>query len=97
MKYFTPDYLPWGEEYIIHIDEEIYKKFHHTLSSFNVLYARILGLSYPDMLRYFRDHYNAKIVGKMGYYCVMHFDNEKDCWAACNLLSSRWEQILRRL
>lgn len=97
MRPFSPEMLPWGGEYIIHISDEVYARFHNVTGSFNVLLARLLGLSYPDSLRYFRDYYNARIEGKEGWYCVMRFDSEKDCQRLCDLLSSRWEQIVRRL
>ena len=97
MKHFSPELLPWGEEYIIEISKDVYKPFLGTTGSFTVLYARILGLSYAAMLRYLQDYYNAKITGKDGIYCVVRFDNEEDCKRVCDLLSSRWDQILRRL
>ena len=97
MKYFVPDYFPWADQFAININEKVYEKIGKTTGSFNVLLARILGLSYADSLRYFRDHYNAKIMGKEGYYCIVRFDKEEDCRAACDLLSARWEQLLRRL
>ena len=38
-------------------------------SSWNLLYARLFGLSYPEFLRYIRDTYNATLWGKSGYIC----------------------------
>lgn len=97
MTHFTPELLPWDDEYIIQISKDVYKPFFGTTGSFSVLFARILGLSYAASLRYLQDYYNAKVTGKDGLYCVIRFDNERDCRRVCELLSTRWDQILRRL
>lgn len=97
MMYFSPDFLPWDKEYTIHIAPEVYEKFHKPTGSYTVLFARLIGLSYADSLRYFHDYYNAKIIGKDGIYCIMRFEQKEDCEKLCKLLSSRWEYIVRRL
>ncbi|MBQ2176253.1 MAG: hypothetical protein II453_14725 [Alphaproteobacteria bacterium] len=97
MRYFTPEFLPWDEEFTIAIDREVYNAIGKTNGSFSVLYARILGLSYANMLRYLEDYYDAKVTGKDGIYCVIRFPSEKQCLRVCDLLSSRWTRLLGKI
>ena len=63
-------------KYMIRVDTE---KFHlnHTEGSFNVIQARLFGLTYANYLRMCRDVYGAEIVGKnSGYpYAIFKFSN----------------------
>ena len=45
--------------------------------NFNVIVARILGLSYPNYLRYCRDTFNATLRGKKGYP-IPYWKNRED-------------------
>ncbi len=67
-----------------------------TIGSYNLLPARLLGLSYADYLRYCRDVYKAEIIGKKNMYPVAYF---KDNMAAGDLirsLNNRMEQIIQK-
>jgi hypothetical protein len=67
-----------------------------TIGSYNLLPARLLGLSYADYLRYCRDVYKAEIIGKNNMYPVAYF---KDNMAAGDLirsLNNRMEQIIQK-
>lgn len=97
MTYFMPEFLPWDDEYVVDITKEVYEFFGKTNGSFTVLYARLLGLSYANMLRYLEDHYDAKVMGKDGMYCVIRFPSEKKCLQFCNLLTLRWTQLMGRI
>lgn len=61
--------------------------------SWNVLPARILGISYADYLRYARDKYNGTLYGKNHKYPIVKFKNENDCKALCKELLLRWTRI----
>ena len=61
--------------------------------SWNVLPARILGISYAEYLRYARDKYNGTLYGK-GHKCpIVKFKNKNDCKALCKELLLRWTRI----
>ena len=50
-------------------------KFHleHTEGSFNIIQARLFGLTYPNYLRMCRDVFGAEIIGKNSNYPVAYF------------------------
>lgn len=57
-----------------------YDKFHldSTTGSFNVIMARLVGLSYAQYLRMCRDCFDAEIIGKNCLYPLAYFkDGEK--------------------
>ena len=59
-------------KYIIRVDLD---KFHldFTEGSFNVICARLIGLSYAQYLRMCRDCFGAEIIGKGSMYPVAYF------------------------
>ena len=59
-------------KYIIRVDLD---KFHlnYTEGSYNVICARIMGLSYAQYLRMCRDCFGAEIIGKGSMYPVAYF------------------------
>ena len=93
--YFKPDYLEWERAYVVRMSDEVYRHFSYCESSFNVLYCRLLGVSYADGWRYIRDNYNGKIHGREGRFCYVTFYNERDCRDFCNLLNERWKALIR--
>jgi hypothetical protein len=52
-------------------------KFHlnGTKGSYNIIQARVMGLSYAQYLRMCRDIYGAEIIGKKSMYPVAYFTN----------------------
>lgn len=60
-----------------------------TTGSFNIAAARVANLSYPDYLKWCRDHYNAEIIGKGSYYCLPYFKNKKDAEEVASILNLR--------
>lgn len=62
--------------------------------SYNVIAARLFGLSYPNFLRFAREYYNGTIVGKQGYSYIT-FKNNSDCDRIVKELNSRWDEILK--
>ena len=66
------------------------------LGSFNVIQARLFGLSYPDYLRMLRSEYNATLCGKQGYSYAI-FKDSKDCDRICKELNKRWAIVKEAL
>lgn len=62
--------------------------------SYNVIAARLFGLSYANFLRFARKYYNGTIVGKQGYSYIT-FKNSADCDRMVKELNSRWDDILK--
>lgn len=60
--------------------------------SYNVIQARLFGLSFPDYLRFVRDKYHATLVGRAGYTYFV-FNNSADCDALVAELNKRWAKI----
>lgn len=94
MMYFVPDEIPWENTWMIGIGERVYARFTRCETSFNIVLARILGLSYADLWRYLRDEFGATIHTKDGLYCYATFDSYANCERACQLLESRWNEIV---
>lgn len=79
----------------IHLNEEAFLG-EHCYGSLNVVAARILGISYPNYLRYMRDNYAATIRGKNGYPYLV-FDTKEDCNEAIKFLNSYWRQFTKQV
>ena len=62
--------------------------------SYNVVAARLFGLSYPNFLRYARENYNAEIVGRDGY-AYLTFKNSADCDRLVKELNRRWDLVMK--
>lgn len=60
--------------------------------SFQVLGSRLLGLSYPDYLRFLQSQ-GATLKGKAGY-CYGYFKDKAACQKVCNLLNSKWKEVV---
>lgn len=60
--------------------------------SFNVIGARVLGLSFANYLRYMRDRHNATLKGREGY-SSFYFNNQADGLIAIQELNKAWKKI----
>lgn len=79
----------------INIDKSVYDYIGGGITgSFNILFARIWGLSYPDFLRYVRDKYNATLHGKNRGYITFSFDSYAKAQVFQLDTCIRWEIIL---
>jgi hypothetical protein len=67
-----------------------------TIGSYNLLPARLLGLSYADYLRYCRDVYKAEIIGKNNMYPVAYFKDNMAVGDLIRSLNNRMEQIIQK-
>lgn len=64
-----------------------------TIGSYNLLPARLLGLSYAEYLRYCRDIYKAEIIGKKNMYPVAYFKDNIAAGDLIKMLNDRMSQI----
>lgn len=64
-----------------------------TTGSYNLLSARLLGLSYAEYLRYCRDIYKAEIIGKNNMYPVAYFKDNIATGDLIKMLNDRMSQI----
>ena len=80
-------------KYLIRVDHE---KFHleHTDGSFNVIGARLMGLTYPNYLRMCRDCFGAEIIGKGSIYPVAYFNLSQGLMDLIENLNARANLIL---
>lgn len=60
-----------------------------TTGSYNLLPARLLGLSYADYLRFCRDELGAEIIGKKSMYPVAYFPNKASAVGLVDNLNGR--------
>ena len=85
-------------KFMVGFDDLLYQtvieKLEHAPSgSWNLLPARILGISYAEYLRYARDKYNGVLYGKGHKYPVVKFKTENDCRSLCKELLLRWARM----
>lgn len=66
----------------------------YTEGSFNIIQARLFGLSYPDYLRMCRDHFGAILTGKNSKYPYALFDRSKEMDDLIEILNARANLVL---
>ena len=96
MIYFQVTQSPYSTEgeYFIQLKENAMKYFTPMKGSFSVLNARLMGLTFPDYLRYISARYNAHIIGKT-VYPIIYFENEQDAKNLANELDKRLLYVLK--
>lgn len=76
----------------IEIPQNIYDICRNSGGSFNVIKARLFGLSYPSYLRMCRDKYKAILKGKNGYSYTYWRKEDKDSLVELiKELNKRWK------
>lgn len=93
MKGFYPCDMYNTGDYTIRYSEEIYSFFGWTKSSYIIVPARILGLSFASFLRFARDKFDGELNGKSGKYVTVSFKSKEKCNELCEILNKRWEKI----
>lgn len=68
-----------------------------TSSSYNVLMARVMGLSWTEFLRYCRDEIGADVWGKGNLYPVPYFNNTPEVRILVITLNTRLSEIIERM
>lgn len=65
-----------------------------TAGSFNVICARLFGISYADYLRMCRDHFGAEIIGKGSTYPIAYFKLSQGLQDLIDQLNARANFVL---
>ena len=60
-----------------------------------VLAARLLGLSFPQYLRYCRDVIGAEVIGRNKLYPIIYFEKNPAAMQLVKLLNSRMELLMK--
>lgn len=81
-----------GKYIIVPIHENF--KLEKTEGSFNIICARLLGLTYAQYLRFCRDICGAQIVGKGSMYPVAYFSGGEMMSQLVRLLNNRANLVL---
>ena len=79
-----------------YIIRPIHDNFHldYTEGSFNLICARLFGLSYPQFLRMCRDCFGAEIIGKGSMYPVAYFKRSTELDALIEFLNVQASLVL---
>ena len=91
--FYRDESASYPGKYMIRADLE---KFHlnYTEGSYNVIGARLMGLTYADYLRMCRDIYGAEIIGKDSIYPVAYFKFSKGLEDLIDQLNARANLVL---
>ena len=96
MSYFYIDESPsYTGKYLIRLNFTKLPAM-YTKGSYNILIARMLGLTYAEFLRYCRDVYGAEIVGKGSYYPVPYFSKNSNVNSLIKLLNENVTKVLKQ-
>lgn len=95
IKYFYLEESPYHPgKYTIKINfDKLPLKY--TEGSYNVLFARLMGLTYPSFLRMCRDLFDAEILGKNSMYPVAYFQKTGAEKVLFDILNRRVEIIMK--
>ena len=79
-----------------YIIRPIHENFHldYTEGSFNVICARLFGISYAQYLRMCRDCFGAEIIGKGSWYPVAYFPLSNELKVLIDNLNARANLVL---
>jgi hypothetical protein len=98
MTYFhVRDSISVKNHKAIFLDENIYETINTRIDgSYNILYARIFGLTYPEFLKMVRDLYNATLYGRGQGYTIFTFENLYDAQKFANECNIRWRELINK-
>ena len=95
IEYFFIEESPYKPgKYTIRMDFDKFPNI-STCGSYNVLPARLMGISYPDYCRACRDLFGAEIIGKGEMYPVVYFKKTAEAQMLVNILNKRMELIMK--
>lgn len=91
--FYRDESASYPGKYIIRADLD---KFHleYTEGSYNVIGARLMGLTYAQYLRMCRDCFGAEIIGKNSMYPVAYFKRSKELDDLVEQLNARANLVL---
>ena len=82
------------EGYKIFLNDTVYQTIGCTKGSFNVIFCRLLGLSYVDFFRFLLKNYKVVLRGKNSKYISFFFTEKKEGVEFCNEINKRWNYVL---
>lgn len=92
--YFVLEQSPFAEgQYTITINFELLPPM-TTTGSYNILFARLMGLSYPQYLRFCRDVLKAEVIGKNTFYPIVYFKKNLETTAFVRLLNTQMNFVM---
>lgn len=92
-KYFKYEASPLHKDrYFITLNHEALHLI-YTSGSFNIICARVMGLTYADYLRMCRDMFGAEIIGKGSKYPVATFKFSDGLLKLVKILNKRAEYL----
>ena len=79
-----------------YIIKPVHENFHldSTEGSFNVICARLFGITYPEFLRMCRDYFGAEIIGKNSLYPIAYFKLSQELQDLLDQLNARANFVL---
>lgn len=85
--------VSYPDKYIIRVDLD---KFHlnYTEGSYNIICARLMGLTYAQYLRMCRDCFGAEIIGRGSMYPVAYFKFSEKLTDLIESLNARANLVL---
>lgn len=92
-KYFYLEQSPINNKWIIKLDDSLFKYFDKPSGSYNVLPARVLGISYANFLRLCRTECGATIIGKNEKYPITYFERSDEVMALLKTLNLRMKLV----
>ena len=95
-RFYSPQQSMSNNYYLASFDDDGLlsgQEGYHFDSSYHVLDARLLGLSYADFLLYCVKKYNATLGGRNGY-CYPMFKDITDCQKFCRVLDDEFKKFL---
>lgn len=92
---FIPDQV--GDKFYLNMTPDFYETIGYTDSSYNVIIARLFGVSYAQMAEILARNYNASVRGRNSKYFTFIFYSKKDIEALCKELNERWNWLLKQL
>lgn len=95
MKYFKAVESVYYEGKYMLLENHENLRFKTTCGSYAVFPSRLLGMEYPEFLRYCRDVVGAELVGKKSLYIVPYFTDKKKLEALIKELDLRVDLILK--
>lgn len=95
--FYLEESVNYPNRYLIRLHHDLFRFPSGISGSFNILIARVLGVSYPDYLRYVRENFGAELVGVGHKYVLPYFENSEKVRIFVNGLNKRMDTIYKNL
>lgn len=92
---FGIELSPYSNKYFITMGDDV-REYFRGVRTYAIASARVLGLTYPEYLRFARDQYHGTIIGKTGFP-VVYFENKIDAINLQVLLNKYWRGGTKKL